>query len=434
VKAEIRVGDALSQLKTLDEQSVHCVITSPPYWGLRAYHGDTGMIGLEPTWDEHLAGLMAVFDEVWRVLRKDGTIFVNYGDAYTGGGRGKGSDLSKCKQGTNTGSISVDPVPANALGLPPKNLMMMPARFALAMQERGWILRSEIVWAKKNSMPESATDRPTCAHEKVFMFAKQKKYYYDHIAVRTQEKESSTKRYQTPYNTIPHALPGSGQHTGIHDFHNRRMKESKNKLWPGIGVKHANERNRGESSKPMQVNPGANMRNVLHLASSPYKGAHFATYPPALIEPFIKAGTSAHGVCPHCGAPWERIVSRPVPPDEVFTNCSETKDGLVKMPYSKKGKKRGSGQKLQKWREENPDRTTGWQPTCSCPDNVPVPATVMDIFAGSGTTGVVANRLGRDALLIEISQDYADMARKRLDEDRFHALNYQKNLLDEIGV
>lgn len=249
-----------------------------------------------------------------------------------------------------------------------------------------------------NCMPESATDRPTCAHEKVFMFARQKSYYYDHIAVRTQEKESS------------------------------------NKLWPGIGIKHANERNRGESSKPMQVNPGANMRNVLHLASSPYKGAHFATYPPALIEPFIKAGTSAHGVCPHCGAPWERIVSRAVPPDEVFTNCYEPEDGLVKTASAKKGKKRGSGRKLQKWREENPDRTTGWQPTCSCPDNVPVPATVMDIFAGSGTTGVVANRLGRDALLIEISQDYADMARKRLDEDRFHALNYQKNLLDEIGV
>jgi len=378
---------------------------------LRAYHGDTGMIGLEPTWDEHLDSLMTVFDEVWRVLRADGTLFVNYGDAYWGGkgqsGRrdpenqelrnAKGLSINKAHQQIGGAGLTA-PRDGKDNRWSSKCLMMMPARFALAMQERGWILRSEIVWAKKNSMPESATDRPTCAHEKVFMFAKQKKYYYDHIAVRTQEKESS------------------------------------NKLWPGIGVKHANERNRGESSKLMQVNPGANMRNVLHLASSPYKGVHFATYPVALIEPFIKAGTSAHGVCPHCGAPWERIVSRPVPPDEVFTNCSETKDGLVKRPYSKKGKKRGSGQKLQKWREENPDRTTGWQPTCSCPDNVPVPATVMDIFAGSGTTGVVANRLGRDALLIEISQDYADMARKRLDEDRFHALNYQKNLLDEIGV
>jgi len=273
MKAEILIGDALSKLKTLDDQSVHCVITSPPYWGLRAYHGDTGMIGLEPTWEEHLAGLMAVFDEVWRVLRKDGTLFVNYGDAYTGGGRGKGSDLSGTKQATNAGSLTN--VPINHLkkrtpamrsktktwdrddkmeqhfaymdGLPAKSLMMMPARFALAMQEAGWILRSEIVWAKKNCMPESVTDRPVSSHEKIFMFSRQKKYYYDHIAVRTQEKESS------------------------------------NKLWPGIGIKHANERNRGESSKPMQVNPGANMRKVLHLASSPYKDAHIATYPPALI-------------------------------------------------------------------------------------------------------------------------------------------------------
>jgi len=389
---------------------------------LRAYHGDTSMIGLEPTWEEHLAGLMAVFDEVWRVLRADGTLFVNYGDAYTAGGRGPGSG----KQTTNRGSTELKPFRSNLKprssamrsktkiwnrddkmeqcfasmnGMGPKNLMMMPARFALAMQERGWILRSEIVWAKKNCMPESVTDRPVSSHEKVFMFSRQKKYYYDHVAVRRPEKESSAKRYENPYNSVAHVPPGSSQHSGIHDFHNRRMEGS-------------------------ETSGTANMRNVLHLATAPYKGAHFATYPPALIEPFIRAGTSAHGVCPHCGAPWERVLE-PASGGSTGRGWNNDNDVL------ERGKKTVQATKDGSYR---PPKHKGWRPTCSCPDNVPVPATVMDIFAGSGTTGVVANRLGRNALLIEISPDYADMARKRLNADRFHALNYQKSLLDEIGL
>ena len=163
MSVQILVGDCLTLLRGLPAESVHCVVTSPPYWGLRSYKGDAGMIGLEPTFDEHLANLVAVFREVRRVLRKDGTCWLNYGDAYAGhnGGNSKPGNM----QNNNQGSIS--PHRDTPKGLKPKGLMMMPARVAMALDADGWWIRSEIVWHKPNPMPESCTDRPTSAHEKL---------------------------------------------------------------------------------------------------------------------------------------------------------------------------------------------------------------------------------------------------------------------------
>ena len=162
---KIHVGNALNVLKTLPDESVHCCITSPPYWGLRSYGGDSGMIGLEPTFAEHLDNLLAVFREVRRVLRSDGTLWLNYGDAYAANRGCQVSDNMHKDVGNTRGSL----VPS---GLKPKDLMMMPARVAMALQADGWWLRSEIVWHKPNPMPESVTDRPTSAHEKIYLLSK----------------------------------------------------------------------------------------------------------------------------------------------------------------------------------------------------------------------------------------------------------------------
>ena len=354
----IMVGDALSQLAELPDESVHCVVTSPPYWGLRAYKGDPGMIGLEPTFDKHLENIVAVFREVRRVLRSDGVCFVNYGDSYWPGG-------------------------PNNFGWKAKDLMGMPALVATELMKDGYYRRSEIIWHKPNPMPESATDRPTSAHEKMFLLSKSARYFYDAEAVRADVKMSSLSRYEYGLKSHPRGDSKSGA------IQNERMGDD-------------------------ITSSGANLRNVWTIPTHGYSEAHFATFPPALVEPCIKAGTSAHGVCGECGAPWVRRSSRPQPPDDVF-GVAKDADGLVRRNMSG-GVKRTSGGQLQKWYDENPPETTGWSPTCD--HNVlAVRATCLDPFGGSGTVGLVADRLQRSAILIEISPEYATMAHRRIEND-----------------
>ena len=183
---QILVGDARERLAELPAESVHCVVTSPPYWGLRAYGGDDGMIGLEPTFDAHLENLVAVFGGVRRVLRPGGTLWLNYGDAYAGSGRAQATGGAT---GRATMHGSEHQTGWRDGGWKAKDLMMMPARVAMALQADGWWLRSEIIWHKPNPMPESVTDRPTSAHEKMFLLSKSARYFYDAEAVRVPHVE-----------------------------------------------------------------------------------------------------------------------------------------------------------------------------------------------------------------------------------------------------
>ena len=194
MSVKILTGDALKQLQSLPDCSVQCVVTSPPYWGLRAYHGDPGMIGLEPTFEAHLVNLVAVFREVRRVLRTDGTCWLNYGDSYASSP--SGTNLSTLGKVWDGGTPWRDKRTFSTVGngLKPKDLMMMPARVALALQADGWWLRSEIIWHKPNPMPESVTDRPTSAHEKIYLLTKSAKYFYDAEAVRTSMQPQSELR------------------------------------------------------------------------------------------------------------------------------------------------------------------------------------------------------------------------------------------------
>lgn len=347
-------GDVFARLAELPDESVHCVVTSPPYWGLRSYGGLAGEIGREPTLDGHIDVLVRVFREVRRVLRPDGTCWINYGDRYVcspGNGKGGGSTLAGPGHHSGRSSFSS--------GLKPKDLMLLPARLALALQEDGWWVRSEIIWAKPNPMPESATDRPTSAHEKIYLLTKSARYFYDAKAVQTAQAVESLARQdramkgyappeQTAHNGLmaPHknkrhqAIPtgwdtDGGAHGTIH-LNGRTPRSDKQR---GHSRRHAGFNGRWDAmSKSEQQANGANIRNVWTIPVYGFPGPHFATFPPALVEPCIKAG------CPERG-------------------------------------------------------------------------TVLDPFGGSGTVGLVADRLGRDAILIELNESYVKMARARITND-----------------
>ena len=366
MSTRILVGHALERLRAMPAESVHCCITSPPYWRLRSYEGGDSMIGLETTFDAHLARLVEVFREVRRVLRADATLWLNYGDAYSTGttaGRNptKTADVGGWQQQAAIGPRANDPA------LKPKDLMMMPARVALALQADGWWLRSEVVWHKPNPMPESCTDRPTSAHEKLYLLSKRATYFYDADAVR---------------------LPPTGRTDAM-----------------TFGAPP--ERMDGDRSYKCDGTAGANLRNVWTIATESFPDAHFATFPTALVEPCIRAGTSERGVCAKCGAPWVRESSTRYVPAPGWG------------PGSANGARGGNGeQKALKPRPrlKRETETTGWRPSCDH-GAATVPAVVLDCFGGSGTVGVVAQRLGRDAILIEISPTYAAMARQRIDDD-----------------
>lgn len=606
-------GGALEKLAELPDESVHCVVTSPPYYGLRKYKGDPGMIGLEPTLDEHIEALVAVFREVWRVLRKDGVVWLNYANAYwsnPGSGRGGGSTLQggaphlsgserrsvpqdapssgsgyrglrdcpesdcvcsglcgECQaairghyrtvrndqhhqrssdvsanedQGTaHRGCSQPGPSPHDAQGsstrqsLPeplgacsrgqtpqasvrpsapgswplgarlfvctgcgrgtddtlrqsrildchtnrgpsfsaldnyataphkPKDLINMSAFVVEALRRDGWWLRSEIVWHKTNATPESATNRPTNAHEKIYLLAKSgaplfwthrgmagtrakpdpdyiwrhrktreerlgdpgdpkdwyrvnlwsgHDYFYDHVAVRTHSRE--IPKAPDSWDTAP------GTHGTIH--REGREKGRRVDKQRGHSRRHAGFNDRWDAmSKEEQQAMGANCRNVWFpsldtiwtIPTRPFKQAHFATFPPDLVVPCIEAGTSQRGACASCGAPWARDTERrPTGYDgsKFGASADQNKPRPRGTDMSTLGSSHGEGVAAYE--------TAGWNPTCDCGDTLR-PCVILDPFAGAGTVGLVADRLGRDAILIEISDEYAKMAGDRIRND-----------------
>jgi len=296
-------GDCRESLKTLPESSVHCVVTSPPYFGLRDY-GHERQIGLETTPDAYIAQMVEVFREVGRVLRDDGTLWLDLGDSYNAAGRTGHRSRHGSKQETNRASATqADNCRPNSDYLKPKDLLGIPWRVALALQADGWYLRQDIIWHKPNAMPESVTDRCTKAHEYVFLLSKSEMYYFDNDAI----KERATGK-----------SPGNLNHKGKAAYEAgdefQRTKAGLTNIGP------VERRNR---------------RSVWTVTTKPFKGAHFATFPPDLIQPCILAG------CPRGG-------------------------------------------------------------------------TVLDPFGGAGTTGLVAERLGRNSILIELNDEYCQMARDRI--------------------
>jgi len=253
-KASLYTGDAKKTLASLPAESVQTCVTSPPYWGLRDY-GEDGQLGLEETPEEYVQNLVDVFREVRRVLRDDGTVWLNIGDSYNSSKPDRSGN-----HGYNDGRQNRDKRfgAGGAPGLKEKDLTMIPSRVAMALQEDGWWVRSRIVWAKGNPMPESVTDRPTSSHEYIFLLSKQKQYFYDADAVA---EESITGDTRKPY------APGRVDHRG--NGHDRGGGE---------------EQDRDGSTR--------NKRDVWQVNTKPFPDAHFAVYPPELIEPCVKAGSA----------------------------------------------------------------------------------------------------------------------------------------------
>ena len=495
-------GDTIEVMRGMEPESVHCVVTSPPYWGLRSY-GVDGAYGLEPTLDGYIGRMVEVFREVRRVLRKDGTVWLNLGDAYSASPKGNlnGRDKSGL---TSTRAQEDSPVGIHkrGAGLKPKDLIGLPWRVAFALQEDGWWLRSPIIWAKPNPMRESVRDRPTSSHEYVFLLTKSgTPTYWTHRELpgtrfqpgpdfRWVDQATGTEYETEPTNwsdelitcpdcggageieiTVGQASMFDGPPSLVkvcsrcnyqgaetpgqiprwkrvnlwqtHDYFYdaeaikeppkyadpraddsgmvRSVTNMENPHYPHYLQGAKTDKQRGHSRRHAGFNGrwdhmpkaekqamGSNKLDVWWIATQPYKGSHFATFPEALVRPCILAGTSEHGVCGVTGDPWERVVE----PNTALH------DGTTATRYENGSTANRLALLRQAARERGSEyvqtvTTLGWQPTCDH-DAEPVPAVVLDPFCGSGTTGVVALRHGRSFIGIELNPEYIELARKRI--------------------
>jgi DNA modification methylase len=385
-------GDCLDVLRELPSSSVHMCATSPPFYGLRDY-GTEGQIGLEDTPDQWVQNLVAVFREVRRVLRDDGTLWVEIGDSYSSGSIGRndadrdftGGGGNKLGSGNPGGGIT-----RTTPGHKSKDLLGQPWLLAFALRADGWWLRSEIIWARPNPMPESVTDRPTKSHSTVFLLSKQPRYFYDADAIR--------EPHSYPDDTNRYAGNERGERNG-----------------------HLKGTGRGMTYEQRVLNPaGANARSVWNIPTQPTPYAHFATWPEALVRRMILAGTSEKGCCPECGAAWVRET-------ETTFDGDITRGANEKYPERKAT---AHNPALAMGRATPSTRTLGWSPSCTCevleveaphgirPDGppTPVPCTVLDPFAGSATTNLVARNTGRHSIGIELNESYLHIAGKRLQQ------------------
>lgn len=343
---------------------------------LKEYFEPAPQIGLEPTLDEFIDKMVEVFEEVRRVLRSDGVCWVNMGDSYNAGTsssrkQSTDNDVGGWQSAGTHGDRRV-----KADWCKTKDRMLVPWRLVLALQAAGWYVRDVIVWHKPAPMPESVTDRCTQSWEPIFLLTKSPKYFYDAEAVKEDSIHAGRE-------VIVTAKGFAGQATGA-------------------GINGTGNAVIGSS---VMVAGTRNLRNVWTLSPEPFPGAHFATFPTELPRRCIKAGTSEHGCCPKCGAPWKRITER------------EQLKRERPNEYVKRDGAEGTGNSCANTVAGVAVTTKGWEPTCKCNAGDAIPCVVMDIFNGSGTSGLVARRLGRRYVGFELNPDYAAMARERITSD-----------------
>jgi DNA modification methylase len=463
----ILVGDWVEQLRTLPDASVHMIgPTSPPYYGLRAYGtnpqvfggeagcehdfeerryyvegGGTagsskeafsqpgeanaarikaarwrtdgvcacgawrGELGSEPTPDLYVEHLVAGFRECRRVLRPDGVVVLNLGDSYAGSGKGPSNSMQRPASCLNDGQLRNGAAPTSWVsvpqGLKAKDLMMIPFRVAMALQQDGWYLRSVIPWVKRNAMPESVTDRPATAVEYLFLFSKARMYFWDAEAIRmlalnegrlvkASGPDARNARVGDVVNDRRTAA-GFTNHDTLVSGRSYRNSDAFFASWQGLLL--------DEDGDPLAlvVNP------------APLKEAHYASFPPKLVEPFVKAGTSERGCCSECGAPYRRVVERQ-------TTWAERKalGGTAgNVGVSETYQNGVHGGRVDHNLHGPPPKTLGWQPTCAH-DAEPRPCIILDPFLGAGTTLTVAAYFGRDGIGIELNPEYAALAGRRI--------------------
>jgi DNA modification methylase len=432
-KPTVMIGDVREQLRLLPDNSIHCAVTSPPYYGLRAYdthpqvwggdrdcqhswdeplpprhpgqvpqtkwaevdsvatiqNSSTGQIcqscgawkgelGAEPTVELYVAHLVEVFRELKRVLRPDGTFWLNIGDSYASGGR-KWRDKDKKLQ-----QRGMTTRPQDSPGIKPKDLLGVPWMVAFSLRADGWYLRAENIWYKTAPMPESVTDRTTRAHEQVFILSKGKKYFYDRHAILE-----------------PHTSVMTAKHWKDKEYDQSFL---------------AQKQNNGVKGRPKGVagftEGGRNARSVWTIGPEPFSGSHFAVFPSEIPRKAILAGTSDFGVCNTCGASYKRITQR----SNEFPTVPDSE--IDRFGTSKAGVHRKVGGQYQKWLDENPLQTVGWEVTCKCKNSSAIPATVIDPFAGSGTSLAVATVLNRNSIGIDLDERLETWLPERIETTR----------------
>lgn len=374
---QVLVGDARERLRELPGASVHMIASSPPYWSLRDY-GVPGQLGLEATPEEYVAAVVEVLRESARVLRPDGTAWINLGDCYSSGGRG-GAQQGLTGTGVNESARVLDVMGGSkwrAGGLPPKNLVGLPWRVAFALQQDGWYLRQECIWHKTNPQPESVEDRPTRDHEQVFLLTRQEHYFYDAEAIRQ---------------------PVTGNaHTHGAGVNRKARREAS-------GARQ----NPSWSSAVTDLAESRNLRSVWTFPTQPNPEAHFAAFPEELPRRCILAGTSERGCCAACGAQVVRLVEkRRTMNGEPLTGPA--RDKSITAPSYNPGRTGHGHAGIVTYRQ-----TVGWRPGCSCGAPT-IPATVLDPFSGTGKTGVAALKLGRSYLGVELNPEYAAISERLL--------------------
>jgi len=382
---DIHQGDAAEMLAKMPANSVHMAMCSPPYWGLRDYGVDR-QIGLEDSLDAYVGSLLAVADELKRVLRSDGSWWLNLGDSFAGSG-GAGGQWTDESHGSarydGDGGNSYNG-PLNQSTFRRKSKMLVPHRVAIALQDAGWVVRSDAVWAKPNPMPHPVKDRLNEHKEFLFHLTPEPDYWFDLDAVREPHKDTSIRRTENSYKnsgTPVEAYPGRSDGASI-------GTEPEDALHPN----------------------GKNPGDVLEVTVKPFPDAHFAVYPPELCEKPIKS-TAPEQVCGACGTPYTResdVVEREVaggspaiPEEEAAYN---QQSGNHQGDY---GDRDGFTQPTE--REIGP-----WEQQCDCATDATEPGIVLDPFAGAGTTCLVAKDHGRRFIGIELNTEYVAMAQKRV--------------------
>lgn len=397
-------GDCIAGMRTLPDGCIQTCITSPPYFALRDYSGGEEEIGQEDTVEGYVQKMVEVFREVRRILRPDGTVWLNLGDSYM-----SAKGCSPPPQTLGKGAADGQPkdfVPPNRKdqkGLKDKDLIGIPWRVAFALQADGWYLRQDIVWSKPNPMPESVTDRCTKSHEYIFLLSKKKHYYFDHEVIREPAALTTYARslrgVSDTHKNVDGA-PGQPPHSMSKPRKNARV----------FGAKVQEGTKRGDVGNTFVDTGKRNKRSVWTITTKPFRGAHFATYPKDLIEPCVLAGTSEHGCCSKCGAPWERQVeSTRIARNELPPEDPRYRPNTYKGAYGEINGKGDAGY--------NSTKTLGWAASCKCKDAEVVPCTVFDPFTGSGTTAVVALQHGRNYIGTELNPQYIKIAESRIADE-----------------
>jgi DNA modification methylase len=397
----VYLGDALAVAKDLPDESVHCIVTSPPYFGgLRSYLPDDDPlkpleIGQEETVESYIERMVTLFRELRRVLRKDGVCWINISDCYNGSGKGGKFTEASAKQATNRGA-NVDK-PLRLKSFKPKDLVPVSWMLAIALQQDGWWLRAPIIWEKPNPMPASMGDRVTINHEYVFMLTKSARYFYDAEAIKEPVAESTPAREQRGVSENHKNVDGAPGQTA-HSMNKPRLNA---KLSGGnFSKKYAEAQpdHGGESDrKPYTTR---NKHSVWRVATKAFSDAHFATFPEDLIEPMIEAGCPKK-TCAVCGAPYVRVTERE-------TMVIKRSDRRKQM--GEQGRTQASGTMVAPARSA----TLGFVPSCDCGTDETLPGVVYDPFMGAFTTAKVARRLLRDYAGSELNPEYIEIGKRRL--------------------